>query len=178
MKKLILFIFLLSVTTGSVYSQDSLVVRYIEMYKDIAMKEMKRVGIPASITLAQGIIESQYGTGALVQRSNNHFGIKCKSTWTGDTVRHNDDAKNECFRKYLSATDSYIDHSNFLVQSYRYKALFTLSVYDYKGWASGLQKAGYATNRKYADILIKCIEKYRLEKYDREELERYVSNDY
>ena len=121
---------------------------YINTYKDLAIAEMKRTGIPASITLAQGILESESGNSDLVMRSNNHFGIKCKSYWTGETVRHDDDEKAECFRKYATAYDSYIDHSDFLKTSKRYEALFSLEATDYKGWARGLKAAGYATNPK------------------------------
>jgi LysM repeat protein len=126
---------------------------------------MQRTGVPASITLAQGIHESGAGAGQLVLESNNHFGIKCKSNWTGESVKHDDDAKGECFRKYPSAEDSYKDHSDFLRNSQRYASLFTLDPVDYEGWANGLKKAGYATNPKYPQALIKIIEDYHLQDY-------------
>jgi len=139
--------------------------QYVEMYKDLAIKEMKRMGIPAAITLAQGILESESGNSELVKKSNNHFGIKCKSSWTGSSVFHDDDLSGECFRKYDKAEDSYRDHSNFLRGNQRYSALFKLDVTDYKGWAFGLKRAGYATNPSYPQILIKNIEQYNLQQY-------------
>lgn len=139
--------------------------QYIEEYKDLAIREMKRMGVPAAITLAQGLLETQNGNSDLVKASNNHFGIKCKSTWTAETVRHDDDALGECFRKYKSAEDSYRDHSNFLRGNSRYDFLFNLNPADYKAWAYGLRKAGYATNPRYPEILIKNIEDNNLEQY-------------
>ncbi len=138
---------------------------YIEQYKYIAISEMKRSGIPAAVTLAQGILETENGNGDLVKRSNNHFGIKCKNTWTGETVYHDDDATGECFRAYVNAADSYRDHSDFLRSNKRYDFLFRLDAKDYKGWAYGLKKAGYATNPRYPNILIKNIEDYNLQQY-------------
>jgi LysM repeat protein len=138
---------------------------YINTYKDIAIREMKRMGVPAAITLAQGILETESGNSVLVKKSNNHFGIKCKSSWTGGGVSHDDDALGECFRQYTSAEDSYRDHSNFLRGNARYGFLFKLDVKDYRGWAHGLKKAGYATNPAYPQILIKNIEKYNLHQY-------------
>jgi hypothetical protein len=138
---------------------------YINTYKFLAIAEMQRSGVPASIILAQGIHETSAGTSELVIASNNHFGIKCKATWTGQTVYHDDDAKGECFRSYAIAADSYKDHSDYLKQTPRYAFLFKLSPEDYEGWAYGLKKAGYATNIKYSQILIKLIEDYDLEKY-------------
>jgi len=140
---------------------------YINLYKDIAVLEMKRTGIPASITLAQGMIESDYGRSRLAREGNNHFGIKCHSDWTGPTIRHNDDKRNECFRKYSKVMDSYDDHSDFLKSGSRYKSLFYLKAEDYKGWARGLQKAGYATNPDYANMLIRKIEEYNLMMFDK-----------
>ncbi|GAB2822902.1 glucosaminidase domain-containing protein [Ferruginibacter profundus] len=139
--------------------------QYIALYKDIAIKEMKRMGVPAAITLAQGILETESGNSDLVKKSNNHFGIKCKANWTGASVTHDDDAAGECFRLYKTADDSYRDHSNFLRGSERYGFLFKLDVRDYKGWAYGLKKAGYATNPAYPQILIKHIEQYNLQQY-------------
>lgn len=141
------------------------IVDYIKTYKQLAIEEMKRTGIPASITLAQGIHETYAGKSELVLKSNNHFGIKCKAYWTGKKVYHDDDARGECFRKYDSAIFSYRDHSDFLRAGERYASLFELDPEDYKGWATGLRKAGYATNPKYAPILIKLIEDYDLQQY-------------
>ncbi|HEV7331688.1 MAG TPA: glucosaminidase domain-containing protein [Flavisolibacter sp.] len=138
---------------------------YIAKYKDIAMAEMARTGVPASITLAQGIHESGAGTSDLVQRSNNHFGIKCKTEWTGEKVYHDDDARGECFRKYDDPFTSYKDHSDFLRTRKHYASLFELDPEDYEGWAHGLKKAGYATNPKYPQILIKLIRDYNLQDY-------------
>ena len=126
---------------------------------------MQRTGVPAAIKLAQGIHETMAGTSDLVLKSNNHFGIKCKDTWTGESVNHDDDAKGECFRKYPSPDDSYRDHSDFLKNSTRYSFLFKLEPTDYEGWAYGLKKAGYATNPKYPQIIIKLIEDYHLQDY-------------
>lgn len=139
---------------------------YIEMFSDLAVKEMIRTGVPASVTLAQGLLESEFGNSLLVQKSNNHFGIKCKSSWLGASVRHDDDERAECFRKYASAEESYIDHSDFLRSSPRYATLFTLRPTDYRGWAYGLKQAGYATNPRYPELLIRYIENYNLQQYD------------
>lgn len=146
-------------------AQDLTPEQYIEKYKDFAIREMKRMGVPASITLAQGLHESEFGNSVLVKKSNNHFGIKCKSSWTGGGVSHDDDAPGECFRTYKSAEESYRDHSNYLRGNQRYGFLFELNPADYKAWAYGLKKAGYATNPKYPVILIQTIEKYSLQQY-------------
>jgi LysM repeat protein len=147
-------------------SQNAEVVKnYINTYKDLAITEMKRTGVPAAITLAQGIHESGAGLSKLVQASNNHFGIKCKSNWTGESVKHDDDARKECFRKYPQSEDSYRDHSDFLKNGQRYAFLFQLEPEDYTGWANGLKKAGYATNPKYPQVLIKTVEDYGLQQY-------------
>ena len=138
---------------------------YINTYKFLAIAEMQRSGIPASIILAQGIHETSAGTSDLVLASNNHFGIKCKANWTGQVVYHDDDARGECFRSYAAAEDSYRDHSDYLSQTPRYAFLFKLNPEDYESWAYGLKKAGYATNVKYSQILIKLIRDYDLEKY-------------
>lgn len=140
---------------------------YIKKYRKIAVEEMERYHIPASITLAQGLLESGAGRSTLARKSNNHFGIKCGSRWEGRTVRHDDDARNECFRAYKHPRDSYEDHSKFLRTGARYAFLFRLKITDYKGWARGLKKAGYATDPRYADRLIDIIELYDLDKYDR-----------
>ena len=139
---------------------------YIVQFSEIAMQEMKQYGIPASITLAQGILESGAGRGTLSVRANNHFGIKCHTGWQGDFVHHDDDKDQECFRKYVDAKYSYRDHSLFLTTRGRYSSLFDLSQKDYKGWAKGLKKAGYATDPKYPDKLISIIERYQLEDFD------------
>lgn len=139
---------------------------YIEIYSDLAISEMKRTGVPASITLAQGMLESGFGRSKLAAEGNNHFGIKCHSNWKGQTIRYNDDRRNECFRKYSNAAESFRDHSDFLRNTPRYKFLFDLAVTDYKGWAKGLKKAGYATNPDYASMLIERIEQYRLYSFD------------
>lgn len=145
--------------------QSELVKNYISQYKDLAIAEMQRTGVPASIKLAQGINETMAGTSDLVLRSNNHFGIKCKSNWTGETVKHDDDARGECFRKYPSPENSFRDHSDFLRGNQRYAFLFELDPTDYSGWAWGLKKAGYATNPRYAMALIRTIEDYGLQEY-------------
>lgn len=139
---------------------------YIEKYKEDAIKEMHHSGVPASITLAQGILESGDGNSPLALYANNHFGIKCHSAWQGETFIMDDDEKNECFRKYPTAYESFKDHSEFLTSRSRYAALFQLKITDYEGWAKGLKAAGYATNPKYADLLIALIEKHELNKYD------------
>lgn len=145
--------------------QKESIKNYIAQYKEIAIEEMKRTGVPAAITLAQGIHESGVGQSKLAMIANNHFGIKCKSSWTGATITHTDDAHNECFRKYTSATESYKDHSDFLKNGQRYASLFSLEPTDYVGWANGLKQAGYATNPKYTPVLIKLIEDYNLQEY-------------
>ena len=140
---------------------------YIQTYKDIAMQEMRDHKIPASITLAQGLLESGAGNSALAREAKNHFGIKCHKGWTGKTYHMDDDEKDECFRKYKNAEESFRDHSEFLCGRTRYAALFDLEITDYKGWARGLKAAGYATNPKYAQLLIDRIELYDLTKYDK-----------
>jgi len=139
---------------------------YIETYKGIAIEKMAEYKIPASITLAQGIFESACGTSRLATDANNHFGIKCHKEWEGDSIKHDDDALQECFRKYLKVEDSYNDHSLFLTSRPRYANLFTIDVMDYKAWAHGLKAAGYATNPQYADKLIGLIERFELAKQD------------
>ena len=156
-------------TIGLIFSLNAQTItteQYIEKYKDIAMLEMKRMGVPAAITLAQGLLESESGNSDLVKKSNNHFGIKCKSNWTGEGVTHDDDSLGECFRKYATAEESFRDHSNFLKAGKHYSFLFDLDPTDFKGWAYGLKKAGYATNPKYPVILINYIEKYNLQRFN------------
>lgn len=139
---------------------------YVDTYHRIARKEMKKHGIPASITLAQGILESSNGNSELARRANNHFGIKCTNGWSGRTYHVDDDKPNECFRRYRHAAASFEDHSRFLLDHKRYARLFELDSDDYEGWAKGLKKAGYATNPKYPQLLMDLIEKYELHKYD------------
>ena len=146
--------------------------RYIEKYADIAVREMYRSGVPASITLAQGLLESAAGQSRLATQGNNHFGIKCHNDWKGKTMRADDDRPNECFRVYGSPEQSFRDHSDFLRYRDRYKFLFELKTTDYKGWAHGLKKAGYATAPTYAERLIEYIERYDLAQYDRRKLSR------
>ena len=167
MQKLkILFLFIIFSAAKTSFSQeDPVIIEYIKTYREIAISEMKRTGVPAAVKLAQGIHETEAGTSKLVKKSNNHFGIKCKSDWTGMTVSHTDDAPNECFRKYNASSDSYKDHSDFLRKSARYASLFILDPADYSGWAYGLKKAGYATNPKYPQVIIKLIEEYHLQDY-------------
>jgi len=164
MKKLvIIFALFLSLANFAQTSVD--ITEYINNYKQLAIVEMQRTGVPASIKLAQGIHETTAGKSDLVLKSRNHFGIKCKATWSGNKVYHDDDARGECFRSYSSSSDSYMDHSNFLRGSQRYASLFDLDPTDYKGWAYGLKKAGYATNNKYSLIIIHLIENYNLQQY-------------
>jgi len=140
-------------------------INYVNTYKALAMAEMQRSGIPAAIILAQGIHESEAGNSELCKKSNNHFGIKCKDDWKGEVVYHDDDSRGECFRSYATAEDSYRDHSEFLRRSSRYAFLFSLDPSDYEGWAYGLKKAGYATNIRYPQILIRTVKDYNLEQY-------------
>ena len=165
----ILFALLLQFTAMAAGAQrrNSSYHEYIKKYAPLAVEQMKRHKIPASITLAQGLLESGAGKSRLARQSNNHFGIKCHG-WKGRKVYHDDDAKDECFRAYRKVEDSYEDHSEFLTKGARYAFLFKLKVTDYKGWAKGLKKAGYATDPSYANRLISIIEDYELYKYDRE----------
>ena len=143
--------------------------KYIDSYKNIAISEMKRTEIPASITLAQGILESKFGNSYLVKKGKNHFGIKCHRSWRGQRIYANDDRRKECFRKYKSHYSSYIDHSNFLLHNKRYGKLFKIKKTDYRGWAYGLKEAGYATNPNYAKELVILIKRYELFKFDEAE---------
>jgi LysM repeat protein len=140
---------------------------YIRIYGEDAIKEMNRTGIPASIKMAQGMLESSYGNSMLAKQANNHFGIKCHAGWTGKTFHKDDDEKNECFRVYSNPIQSFLDHSDFLINRPRYAFLFELDIYDYKAWANGLKKAGYATNPKYPELIINMIEKYNLQELDK-----------
>ena len=145
---------------------------YVDNFKGIAQNNMREHGVPASITLAQGILESGAGKGKLAQAANNHFGIKCHKEWAGESVKHDDDAAQECFRKYEDPSESYRDHSLFLTSRPRYANLFKLDKGDYAAWAKGLKAAGYATDVKYPDKLIGLIERFELYKYDNEVLNR------
>lgn len=151
-----------------VYSE--VVNNYVSQYKEIAKSNMRQYGIPASIILAQGILESGAGSGTLSKTANNHFGIKCHTGWTGESVRHDDDSDQECFRKYNDPAESYKDHAEFLTGRSRYASLFKLEKGDYEAWAKGLKAAGYATDPKYPDKLISYIERYNLHQYDSEVL--------
>jgi flagellum-specific peptidoglycan hydrolase FlgJ len=158
-------------TTKVTTSSDN-VRNYIDTFSETAKKNMREHGIPASITLAQGILESGAGKGRLCVEANNHFGIKCHTGWAGPSITHDDDALQECFRKYNDPSESYRDHSLFLTSRSRYASLFKLEKGDYQGWAKGLRAAGYATDPKYPDKLISLIERYQLYKYDNQVLER------
>lgn len=147
-------------------STNDVVNSYVSQYKGVAMDNMKKYGIPASIILAQGILESGAGRSDLSQSANNHFGIKCHNDWLGESVRHDDDSRQECFRKYKNPSESYDDHANFLLGKSRYASLFDLRKDDYKGWAKGLRAAGYATDPRYPEKLISYIERYDLAQYD------------
>ncbi|MCA6446688.1 MAG: glucosaminidase domain-containing protein, partial [Chitinophagaceae bacterium] len=166
---------LLLVFSLTANAQKEKVEAYIARYKEIAIQEMIRSGVPASITLAQGILESQSGESDLVKRSNNHFGIKCKPEWTGPRTYHDDDEKGECFRVYDSPENSFKDHSDFLRTRAHYAFLFKLNPTDYEGWANGLKKAGYATAPTYPAKLIKLINDYQLQQYTTDALAR-ISN--
>jgi LysM repeat protein len=157
---------LFSVLSAKAEQQNHTTEDYIDLWKGAAIEQMHDHKIPASITLAQGILESGNGNSPLARQANNHFGIKCHVNWTGGTFYQDDDEANECFRSYVSAEESYRDHSLFLTSRPRYANLFTLSMTDYEGWAHGLKTAGYATNPKYASLLITLIEKYQLHQYD------------
>src|SRR5690554_6163744 len=150
--------------TSTTTVTSNTVTQYIDLYQETAKSNMREHGVPASITLAQGILESGSGNGRLAREANNHFGIKCHTGWKGDTIFHDDDAAQECFRKYRHASESYRDHSLFLTSRARYNDLFKLKKDDYEGWAKGLRKAGYATDPKYPDKLIGLIERYELYK--------------
>lgn len=169
MKKIILLLTLFVSTAGIVSAQNISVKEkteaYINSYKDLAIQEMLRTGVPASIKLAQGILESQFGESPLAKNANNHFGIKCKTEWTGEKTYQDDDARGECFRVYTSASESYRDHSDFLKTRPHYAFLFKLEPTDFSGWAYGLKRAGYATNKTYPEKLLRVIEDYQLQQY-------------
>lgn len=166
------------VSTSRTVVTNDIVRVYISQYKDVAMGNMRNYGIPASIILAQGILESGAGRGDLALNANNHFGIKCHEGWTGESVKHDDDSAQECFRKYDNPSQSFKDHALFLTGRSRYAKLFGFSKDDYKAWARGLRAAGYATDPKYPDKLISYIERYHLDQYDNQVLDvNYVSNE-
>jgi hypothetical protein len=168
MKQLITVVFAMVFSVANTFCNDKITTaQYIEMYAPIAQREMEAYKIPASIKLAQGILESSSGNSPLAKEAKNHFGIKCKKNWTGPTYIQDDDEKNECFRKYETVLASYEDHSQFLKANQRYADLFKLELNDYKGWAHGLKAAGYATNPQYAPLLIKTIEENRLYEFDK-----------
>ena len=178
MKKLKLFLILIiSCLTLQAQTRNKQYENYIKKYRELAVEEMKKYHIPASITLAQGLLESGAGQSTLARKSNNHFGIKCGGDWTGKTVSHDDDARGECFRAYKHPKESYEDHSKFLAGRSRYASLFKLKITDYKGWARGLKKAGYATNPRYADQLIGIIELYELHKYDEKNYLKWIKKN-
>jgi len=170
MKKLLFIFLILSITVdGLAQAQKKLMSKqeYIALHRDDAIRDMIRTKVPASITLGQGMLESEWGNSKLAKNANNHFGIKCHNGWKGATYMMDDDAKNECFRKYKTVLDSYNDHSDFLKSRSHYAALFELQLTDYKGWAEGLKKAGYATSPTYAKDLIKIIEDNKLYELDK-----------
>ncbi|WP_319501152.1 glucosaminidase domain-containing protein [uncultured Draconibacterium sp.] len=163
----IISFFLFILLASSAFSQNITRDEYIRQWQLVAIEEMNRSGIPASITMAQGCLESGNGNSELSRESNNHFGIKCKSSWKGKKVYYDDDRRNECFRSYRSVKDSYIDHTNFLMENPRYASLFLLDPTDYKSWAKGLKKAGYATAHDYDKRLIRIIEENKLHRLDK-----------
>ncbi|MDI6044926.1 glucosaminidase domain-containing protein [Flavobacterium yafengii] len=166
------------VSTSKTVVTNDVIVSYISKFKEIAIGNMKNYGIPASIILAQGILESGAGRGDLAISANNHFGIKCHVGWTGESVKHDDDSDQECFRKYDNPSESFKDHALFLTGRSRYAKLFEFSKGDYKAWAKGLRAAGYATDPKYPDKLISYIERYNLHQYDNQVLDvNYVSSE-
>jgi LysM repeat protein len=161
----------LLILSNSVFGQEISRKEYIEKYSSLAVKQMHQYKIPASITLAQGILESNNGNSRLAVKANNHFGIKCHG-WEGKKIFADDDKKNECFRNYKNVLESFVDHSLFLNKYSRYEFLFDYKITDYKSWAKGLKKAGYATNSKYPELLIKIIEENKLHQFDREKIDQ------
>lgn len=160
----------LLILSNSIFGQEISRKEYIEKYASLAVKQMHQYKIPASITLAQGILESNNGNSRLAVKANNHFGIKCHG-WEGKKIFADDDKKNECFRNYKNVLESFVDHSLFLNKYSRYEFLFNYKITDYKSWAKGLKKAGYATNTKYPELLIKIIEENKLYQFDREKID-------
>jgi LysM repeat protein len=178
MKKFFAILFFISSLSLFAAAQPDAVKQYINTYKELAINEEIRTGVPAAITLAQGILESDAGRSDLSLSSNNHFGIKCKSDWTGATVYHDDDVKNECFRSYPTVADSYRDHSDFLKSRPNYTFLFQLDPTDYQSWAHGLKQAGYATSPVYGDMLVKEINDYGLEEFTEVALNRIKNGNH
>lgn len=170
---ILLFLSVIMKASSSKYTRKN----YIDKYKKIALSEMKKYKIPASIKLAQGMLESGNGSSTLARRANNHFGIKCHNNWKGRTMKWTDDSHKECFRKYKKVSDSYRDHSLFLKNRERYAKLFKLETTDYRSWAYGLQEAGYATNKNYATLLINIIEDNRLYRFDNKKYQRKITNE-
>lgn len=163
MKKILTLIYLSALAICAyAQSQNPLYLEYIAKYRDLAIEQQRKHNVPAAITMAQGILESAAGQSELATQANNHFGIKCTSDWVGKTYTYDDDRKNECFRRYAEASDSYEDHSLFLLRK-RYESLFALPIGDYKAWAYGLKNCGYATDPKYPEKLIRLIELYNLQ---------------
>ena len=160
----------LLILSNSIFGQEISRKEYIEKYASLAVKQMHQYKIPASITLAQGILESNNGNSRLAVKANNHFGIKCHG-WEGKKIFADDDKKNECFRNYKNVLESFVDHSLFLNKYSRYEFLFNYKITDYKSWAKGLKKAGYATNTKYPELLIKIIEENKLYQFDRQKID-------
>ncbi len=186
MKKIITLSLLTFAMVTTLFGQNNDYIAYIDKYKDIAIEQMRKYHIPASITLAQGLLESGAGKSELARESNNHFGIKCHSSWEGKRTYHDDDEADECFRVYKNVRDSYEDHSIFLATRDRYAFLFKFTETDYVNWARGLKRAGYATSPTYADKLIEIIERYNLSQFDREQGNKsrylgphtpYIAND-
>lgn len=178
MQRLVYIVLALSVvlSVGRVSAQQTLTrAQYIEKYAPMAVESQLLYGIPASITLAQGCLESANGNSRLAREANNHFGIKCGGSWDGPSLAHDDDAPQECFRSYSSVAESFVDHALFLSERERYRSLFDLDPKDYKGWARGLKAAGYATNPAYADLLIRIIEENNLQRFDNALLADYVT---
>jgi flagellum-specific peptidoglycan hydrolase FlgJ len=171
--RLLIFAFLFCCET--LFAQKMTQPQYVEAYASFAMTEMERSGVPAAITLAQGILESESGNSILAKEANNHFGIKCKHEWKGGRIYHDDDQDGECFRRYPSVEESYRDHSDFLRYRPFYTHLFSLDPTDYKAWAYGLKKAGYATGSQYPTKLISLIERYNLNQYTLQVIERQHS---
>jgi len=170
MKKLLsVFLAIAACISASAETTQELAEKYVSQYSSLAVSEMQRSGVPASITLAQGMLESGFGRSRLAEEGKNHFGIKCHADWKGESIYKDDDKKNECFRKYQTVEESFRDHSDFLRYKPRYSSLFELEPTDYKGWAYGLKKAGYATLETYPDRLIGLIETYGLDRFDREQ---------
>ena len=161
----------LVILTNSAFGQEISRIEYIEKYSSLAVKQMHQYKIPASITIAQGILESNNGNSRLAKKANNHFGIKCHG-WEGKKIFADDDKKNECFRNYKNVLESFVDHSLFLNKYSRYKFLFEYKITDYKSWAKGLKKAGYATNNKYSELLIKIIEENKLYQFDNKKIDK------